>query len=135
MVMMDKTILLVDDDPNVLDCLCDLLQRNGYTVVAEREASAALAKSGAGTRIDLVITDYQMSGMDGLEFLYELRRMHPTIPAIMVTGHETLENYQKATGLGTTAYLTKPFRARELMHVVAVALGDPADAQVPFAFS
>jgi two-component system nitrogen regulation response regulator NtrX len=130
---MDKTILLVDDDPMVLNCLADLLQRSGYTVIAEREASAALADSTTGVNIDLVITDYQMAGMDGLEFLYELRRMHPTIPAIMVTGHETLENYQKAICLGTTAYLTKPFRARELLRVVAVALGDSADARVPFA--
>jgi two-component system, NtrC family, nitrogen regulation response regulator NtrX len=135
MVTMDKTILLVDDDPMVLNCLCDLLQRSGYTVIAEREASAALADSTTGANIDLVITDYQMAGMDGLEFLHELRRMHPTIPAIMVTGHDTLENYQKAIGLGTTAFLTKPFRARELLRVVAIALGDSADACVSFASS
>ncbi len=128
---MDKTILLVDDDPIVLNCLGDLLRRCGYLVIAESEASAALAESITGTSIDLVITDDQMAGRDGLEFLYELKRMHPTIPAIMLTGQGTLENYQKAIGLGTTAYLPKPFRARELMRVVAVALGDPADAWVP----
>jgi DNA-binding NtrC family response regulator len=119
------------DDPIGLNCLGDLLRRCGNLVIAESEASAALAESITGTNIDLVITDDQMDGMDGLEFLCELRRMHPTIPAIMLTGHGTLENYQKAIGLGTTAYLPKPFRARELMRIVAVALGDPADAWVP----
>jgi len=132
---MPKTILLVDDDAIVLNCLGDLLRRCGYAVMAAREASAALAESAAGASFDLVITDYQMAGMDGLEFLCRFRRMYPTVPAIVLTGHGTLENYQKAVGLGTTAYLPKPFRARELMRVVAVALGDSADAGVALASS
>ena len=133
--MAKKTILVVDDDPTVLNCLSDLLRRCGYEVMAAHEASAALAERVTGADIDLVITDHYMAGMDGLEFLHELRKMHPTIPAIMLTGHETLENYQKAVGLGTTAYLTKPFRARELMRVVTAALGDPADAWISVASS
>ena len=135
MLPMAKTILLVDDDPMVLNILCDLLRQCGYTVIAAGEASAALAESGRGTSIDLVITDYQMAGMNGLEFLHEFRRRHPTVPAIMLTGHRSLEGHQDAAGLGATAYLHKPFRSRELMRVVAGALGDSADALVPFVSS
>jgi len=127
---MVKTILLVDDDPVVLNCISDLLQRSGYTVITEREASAALARTDAGANFDLVITDYQMAGMDGLEFLCRFRQMRPAVPAIMLTGHGTLESYQKAIGLGATACLPKPFKSRELMCLVAFALGGAADAGV-----
>jgi DNA-binding NtrC family response regulator len=57
--------------------------------------------------------------------------MHPTMPAIVLTGHGTLENYQKAAHLGMTAYVQKPFNAREMMRIVDCALGDSAVAGLP----
>jgi CheY-like chemotaxis protein len=126
---MIKSILLVDDDPAVLASLEGILQQCGYSVLARRDAAAALAECAAGAHIDLVITDYRMKGMDGLEFMVRLRQTLPVVPVIMVTGHATLENYLKATCLGATEYLQKPFRTRELLQIVASVLGSAADAR------
>ena len=71
-----KTILLVDDEKEILTSLGEILDRFGYTVIARTEAQAALSVVRDGAKIDLVITDYRMPGMDGLEFLNALRQMN-----------------------------------------------------------
>ena len=126
---MAESILLVDDDMLVLASLEIILQQCGYTVFAKRDAASALAKCAEGAHIDLVITDYRMNGMDGLEFMVRLRQILPVVPVVMLTGHATLENYLKATCLGATEYLQKPFRTKELLHIVAAALGGAPDAR------
>jgi DNA-binding NtrC family response regulator len=119
----EATILLVEDETTVRECLAAFLEKDGYAVIARSDAREALEVAASRTRIDLVLTDYRMPGLDGLAFLCRLRDLRPSAPAIMLTGHGTLEGYLLARALDIEAYLQKPVRARELLRAVSSAIG------------
>lgn len=117
-----KTILLVDDELEILKSLGEILTRFGYQVIARQSAQEALASVKDGAKIDLVITDYRMPGMDGLEFLNALRQMDPSVPVIMLTAYGAVESYLKSLSLGVYEYVNKPIKAKELGRIVQAAI-------------
>lgn len=117
-----KTILLVDDEIEILKSLGEILTRFGYQVIAKQSAQDALSSAKNGASIDLVITDYRMPGMDGLEFLNALRQMNPSVPVIMLTAYGAVESYLKSLSLGVFDYINKPIKAKELGRVVQAAI-------------
>jgi two-component system response regulator GlrR len=117
-----KTILLVDDDRDILSYLEDTLTTFGYHVIPKPDALSALAAIQEGTKVDLVVTDYRMPGMNGHEFFTALRRVLPSVPVIMLTGHGSVETYLKSLSLGLCDYVSKPVEAKELDRIVKAAL-------------
>jgi len=117
-----KTILLVDDELEILKSLGEILTRFGYQVIAKQAAQEALASVKDGANIDLVITDYRMPGMDGLEFLNALRQMDPSVPVIMLTAYGAVESYLKSLSLGVFEYVNKPIKAKDLGRIVQAAI-------------
>ena len=117
-----KTILLVDDEIEILKSLGEILNRFGYQVIAKQEASSALALVREGEKVDLVITDYRMPEMDGLEFLNALRLINASVPVIMLTAYGAVESYLKSLSLGVFEYVNKPIKAKELGRIVQAAL-------------
>jgi DNA-binding NtrC family response regulator len=113
-----KKIMLVDDDAVLLQCLTELLEKFQYAVMAFSRAEVALAALADGTHVDLVITDYRMQGMDGVQFLYGLRSLRPDVPAVVLTAHGTLDGYLKAKDLGAIEFLQKPVKARDLVRTI-----------------
>jgi CheY-like chemotaxis protein len=121
-----KTILLVDDEPAILTVLELLLNKFGYTVVPKSNAESALFLIREGVNVDLIITDYRMPGMNGVEFIRALRRILPSVPVLMLTGDISVEI---EPGLGVFERINKPVLGKELDRIVRAAL-DRADANI-----
>ena len=115
------TILCVDDEPAVLATFRATLERSDHRVIGVNNAPAALTVLGRGG-VDLVISDYRMPDMTGLEFVTRLRNEGLDVPLIMVTGHGSIEHAVSAMKAGATDYITKPVRARQLEIAVEQAL-------------
>ncbi len=114
----EKRILLVDDDLGHLTTLAEALVRAGYRVRAVQSGSEALAK--LTTRpIDLVITDYQMHPIDGLELLREIRRRAPHLPVLIMTGDSSPDLEEASKSAGAVTVLPKPFRLETLLRLIA----------------
>ncbi|MBN1878380.1 MAG: sigma-54-dependent Fis family transcriptional regulator [Anaerolineae bacterium] len=115
---MDKgTILIVDDDPAVLKGLYRILSRQEYTVEGASTAEAALDVLRR-QRFDLVITDLQMPGMDGLTLLSEIKKRSKHTPVVMLTGHGSMETAVAALRRGVSDFITKPYQPDELLNIV-----------------
>jgi two-component system, NtrC family, response regulator GlrR len=114
-------ILLVDDDPSLLQLLGIRLRASGYEIHAVESAESALAALPA-VQPQLVITDVRMQGMDGMALVDEIHASRPTLPVIVLTAHGTIPDAVDATRRGVFAYLTKPFDSKELLEQVGRAL-------------
>ncbi len=128
-----KTILLVDDEPDLLGTLADILERAGYAVIAKPDAESALSVLLNRTSIDLVITDLCLLGMSGFEFVEALRKALPAVPVIMLTAFGSVETYVESRCMGVFEYINKPVQARELRHIVKTALHASAAVLAPHA--
>jgi signal transduction histidine kinase len=114
-------ILLVDDEPNVLLTVQEILRRENYAVDAAQDGASAvraLEKSG----YDLVLTDLKMEGMDGLELLAHVQRQSPQTVTVMMTGYGSIDSALEAVRRGAYEYLVKPVSVEELKQAVLRSL-------------
>ncbi|MEJ2691901.1 MAG: sigma 54-interacting transcriptional regulator [Candidatus Thiodiazotropha sp.] len=116
-----RSVLLVDDDPDLLKLLSIRLKSAGYSVALANSAEQALA-SIALARPRAVITDLRMAGMDGMALFQHIHGQDPSLPVIVLTAHGTIPDAVQATQQGVFGYLTKPFDARELLHLLKRAV-------------
>jgi DNA-binding NtrC family response regulator len=117
-----QSIMLIDDDANSLYALSEILRTSGYHVSAFDSPLAALRALEEGLPIDLVITDFQMPQMNGIELTEKLSRLRPSIKIIMLTAHGGVDSFFKAFSLGVFDYLNKPVGQAELTKIVKAAL-------------
>ena len=117
---MPKKILVVDDEPKIVDICRDYLQAAGFEVIQANDGRKGLA-AARSEHPDLVVLDLMLPGMDGLDVCRELRR-DGSVPIIMLTAR--VEETDKLVGLelGADDYLTKPFSPRELVARVRTVL-------------
>ncbi len=114
-------ILVVDDDADMLRLLSMRLTAAGYRVSAVGSAEAALNQLDI-ERPQLVLSDVQLPGRDGLALFDEVRARHPSLPVILLTAHGTIPDAVEATARGVFTYLTKPFEGKELLDKISQAL-------------
>ncbi len=119
--MIAPTLLLIEDDPGTASALRKVLQAEGYTVLASERGDEGLTMA-RNSPCDLVITDFKLPGLSGLELMRELHEARPRLPVIMMTAHGTTETAIEAMKLGACEYLVKPFEADELLDLVARAV-------------
>ncbi len=117
-----KTILLVDDEIQILEVLSEILTRFGYKVIARPDAQSALVVIQERTTVHLVITDYRMPGMNGAEFIAVLRELVPAVPIIMLTGFSSVELFLQSLRLGVFEHMNKPVKIKDLLRIVKAAL-------------
>lgn len=114
-------ILVVDDDADMLRLLSMRLSAAGYKVSTANSAEAALSQIQIAPP-QLVLSDVQLPGIDGLALFNKLRHSHPYLPVILLTAHGTIPDAVEATTKGVFSYLTKPFDGRVLIEKIAQAL-------------
>lgn len=115
------TILLVDDDADLLQLIAMRLAAAGYRVNAVESGEAALASLATG-RPQAVVTDLRMRGMDGMALFDAIHRRAPSLPVVILTAHGTIPEAVAATRRGVFSFLTKPFDSKVLTDTVADAL-------------
>jgi DNA-binding NtrC family response regulator len=116
-----ETVLVVDDDALVLDLETQILHLHGYTVLKADGAAEALRLAREAAAIHLLITDFWMPEVDGLELTRQFRAMHPKTPVLMVSGSLPLIG-QTTENLDRFEILAKPFQLSELLHKVRALL-------------
>jgi DNA-binding NtrC family response regulator len=115
------TILYLDDEPAIGLILEDTLERAGHRAIGAQTVPQAL-QALAEQDIDLIISDYRMPGMTGLEFLELLQQEGSTVPLIMLTGYATIEHAVASIKAGAIDYITKPVSPEQLELAVSQAL-------------
>ena len=107
-------ILAVDDEPDLRALLRILLTNRGYEVIEAASGDEAVDLLRADTRVDLVIMDIMMPGMDGVEACQQIRQFS-TVPLLFLTAKGTIGDKEVAYGSGGDDYLVKPFSQNELI--------------------
>jgi DNA-binding NtrC family response regulator len=105
-------VLIIDDDPAILDSCGQVLRREGYVVQEARDGRGGLALFSAES-FHLVLLDLKLPGMDGLEVLRRIKDISPETAVIMITGYASIETAVEAVKLGAFDYLSKPFTPDE----------------------
>jgi two-component system response regulator PilR (NtrC family) len=118
---MKSRVLVVDDERSMREMLSILLEREGYEVVAAKNGQEAL-ESFESSFFDLVISDIQMPGLNGIELLGRIKQLAPEVPVLMITAFATAEQAVDAIKLGAFHYFTKPFNNDEIRALVSNAL-------------
>jgi DNA-binding NtrC family response regulator len=107
-------VLLVDDEVDYLEILVKRLTRRGLVATAVHNAEDALERTGKETP-DVVVLDVKMPGMDGIATLREIKKRHPLVEVIMLSGHADVEAAIEGMELGAFDYLVKPTDIEELL--------------------
>ena len=115
------TIIIADDQPDMLLGLQTLLRQNGYRLLAAERGNEALELLRAND-VDLVICDVQMPGMSGMQVLDAAKSEFPDVPFIMITGFASVESAVDAMKKGAYDYISKPFNNEVILLTVARAL-------------
>ena len=116
-----NTILVVDDEPNYLIVISELLKEENYEVLTAPSGEDGL-KVVEETDLDLVLTDMRMPGMGGLEFLKATKNHNKDLPVIMITAFGEVEKAVVAMKAGAYNYLSKPFNNEELLMNIRKAI-------------
>lgn len=122
-----QVILIVDDEEGLREGLSKLLETEGYAALSAESGEQAL-KILQHAHIDLVLTDMRMPGMDGIELLKKIRKQHPDVGVIIITGYGQIESYIEAMNFGAIEYVSKPFKVNELKFIVNKVLNNSAES-------
>jgi two-component system nitrogen regulation response regulator NtrX len=115
------SILVVDDEPSIIQTLDGILSDEGFDVLTASNGYEALKIIDAESP-DLILLDIWMPGIDGIETLKEIKKDNPFIQVIMITGHGTIETAVKATKLGAFDFIEKPLSIDKIIVAISNAL-------------
>ena len=125
----DIRLLLVDDEAEFLQAVKPGLTRRGFRVATAEDGLVALRLLSSET-FDVVVLDVKMPGIDGVDTFLEMRRIAPTLPVILLTGHGNIEQAFETSRAGVYEYLTKPCDVGKLAEVARMAVERAAQREV-----
>jgi two-component system chemotaxis response regulator CheY len=119
-----KTIFLVDDSATILLSISAMLTKAGYGVEKAASAEEALKKMNGGLKPDLLITDLNMPGMNGIEFIKEVRKLPPLkfMPILFLTTESQQSKRMDAKAAGASGWIVKPAKAEELLAAIKMVM-------------
>jgi len=118
---MYPAVLIVDDESSIIDSLEGILSDDGFEVMHAYNGYEALKKIETHSP-DIVLLDIWMPGMDGIETLKEIKKMAPSLPVVMITGHGSIESAVDSTKSGAFDFLEKPLSIDKVMVTISNAL-------------
>ncbi len=120
------TLLIVEDEKELLYSIAFILKRQGYVVVTSSNAEKALAMLNRDKEnsINLIITDIQLPGISGLDFIDTLREQNSTAPVMVITAYKGTEILSALKKRGIMHFLIKPFDTSELIEKIESALSE-----------
>ena len=118
---MKKTILIIDDEPAIRQSMSAIFSDEGYTVICAEDGTQALGLLEKETP-DLIFLDIWLPDSDGLKLLPGLKKEHPQMPIIMISGHGTIETAVQATKMGAFDFIEKPLSLDKLVITASNAL-------------
>jgi two-component system, chemotaxis family, chemotaxis protein CheY len=119
-----KTVFLVDDSATILLSISNILAKAGYGVEKAASAEEALRKFQAGVKIDLLITDLNMPGMNGIELIREVRKLpaYKFVPILFLTTESQQSKKVEAKAAGASGWIVKPATADELLNTIKLVV-------------
>ena len=122
-----RSILIVDDEDNMLDVLSIVFRSGGYSVVTKRRGLEAIAHLRSNRRIDLVLCDFKLPDTDGLEVMKAALVQRPGVPVVIITAYGNIELAVEAMKLGAADFVAKPFTKGYIKRVVGRLLCETSD--------
>lgn len=123
------TVLIVDDDPYVLDTITSLMKELSYASLACNNAEDAI-KACKRNAVDVILTDVKMPAVSGLELLEQIHQEHPDKPVILMTAYAELDTAVDAIRKGAFDLIIKPFAPEHLIHTIKKAMRSTALLQI-----
>ncbi|THF65066.1 response regulator [Pseudothauera rhizosphaerae] len=119
-----KTIFLVDDSATILLSISGILTKAGYGVEKASNPQEALKKFQAGAKVDLLITDLNMPGMNGIELIREVRKLPNCrfMPILFLTTESEQSKKAEAKAAGASGWIVKPASADELLNTIKLVV-------------
>jgi CheY-like chemotaxis protein len=120
-------VLVADDDPEICMLIKTILARGPYDVTLCEDAESALVHIQRDDPYDILISDFMMPGISGIELIAQVRQNRPTshLPIVMISGHNNYAMDARAKEAGANAFLNKPFTLAQLRSTVHQLLTDP----------
>ncbi|MCG2677836.1 response regulator, partial [bacterium] len=119
--MAKEKILVVDDEKDARETICEFLEEEGYEPVEARDGKEALEKTKKEV-LSLALIDLKMPGMDGLRLIRHIKKFNPDIQIVIITGYPSLESAREAMREEVYDYIAKPFGTGELKSTVKRSL-------------
>lgn len=119
-----KTVFLVDDSATILLSISSILSKAGYAFEKANCADEALRKLKAGVKIDLLITDLNMPGMNGIDLIKEVRKLasYKFLPILFLTTESQQSKKMEAKAAGASGWIVKPATTDELLNTVKLVM-------------
>jgi len=114
----EKIILLADDEIMLRDLLAELLESSGYNLIKVSSGAEVLKVLTEEMKVDLVIIDYNMPGMNGLECVEQIRKLNYKMPVILSTGSLSVESSSDVRKVGVTSLVTKPYEFEVMLSTI-----------------